>query len=502
MKTGVLVHKIFGTAVSLALVALLASAGVRFGPAFAAAGNRPSANSAAYSSAGQYASSYPTASGASSGAAVSGGTSPVSSTVNSAAGSMSSYPSSAVSSPSSAGTGSSPASSGTAVVSSQSQKQTVSSSPSVSSAASLSPSGSSAVPPPFVHPARMVVGYYGGWAAYSGFTPDKISASNLHVINYAFAKIGADLKITAGDPYIDYTNFGKLKSLKKSYPALKTVISVGGWDDSGKFSDAALTEASRAIFADSVVSFILANGFDGVDIDWEYPTGGGLATNISRSADKTNFGLLLKTLRAKLDAQGIKDGRHYILSFAGAANSGYAAGVGLSGLAQYVDYATIMTYDLHGGWDPFTDFNAPLYLPAGQSPQYKTSVDSAVRTWLNYGFPAGKLVMGVPFYGYAYQGAANLNNGLWQHFSSAATVGYDSIQSKYLSSASYKKFYDSTALVPWLFNGSTFVSYDDASSIQRKAQYAVSKNLLGVGAWELGFDKTGVLIRTIKNTLG
>lgn len=498
MKTGVLVHKMFGTAISLALVALLASAGVRFGPAFAAAGNRPSANSAAYSSAGQYASSYPTASG---GAAVSSGTSPVSS----AAGSVSSYPSSAASSPvSSVGTGSSsPASSGAAVVSSQSPTQTVSSSPSVSSAAaSSSPSGSSAVPPPFIHPTRMVVGYYGGWAAYSGFTPDKISASNLHVISYAFAKIGADLKITAGDSYIDYTNFGKLKALKKSYPALKTVISVGGWDDSGKFSDAALTEASRAAFADSVVSFILANGFDGVDIDWEYPTGGGLTTNISRSADKTNFGLLLKTLRTKLDAQGIRDGRHYILSFAGAANSGYAAGVGLSGIAQYVDYATIMTYDMHGGWDSYTDFNAPLYLPAGQSPQYKTSVDSAVRTWLNYGFPAGKLVMGVPFYGYAYQGAANGNNGLWQRFSSAATVGYDSIQSKYLSDMSYKKFFDSTALVPWLFNGSTFVSYDDASSIQRKAQYAVSKNLLGVGAWELGFDKTGVLIHTVKTTLG
>ncbi len=124
-----------------------------------------------------------------------------------------------------------------------------------------------------------------------------------------------------------------------------------------------------------------------------------------------------------------------------------------------------------------------------------------MRTWLNCGFPAGKLVLGVPFYGYVYQGAAHASNGLWQRFSSAATVGYDSVQSKYLSSTSYQRFFDSTALVPWLFNGSTFVSYDDAAAIQRKAQYALSKNLLGVGAWELAFDKTGTLIHTVKNTL-
>lgn len=348
----------------------------------------------------------------------------------------------------------------------------------------------------------MTVGYYGGWAAYSGFTPDQISAANLDVIHYAFAKIGTDLKIMVGDTGIDYTNFSKLKALKASYPQLRTVISVGGWNDSGRFSDAALTDASRAAFADSVAVFLKTYGFDGVDIDWEYPTGGGLSTNVSRPEDRTNFGLLLKALRTRLDSQGIADGRHYIVSFAGAASTGFASGVGLSSVAQWVDYSVIMTYDLHGNWDSYTDFNAPLYLPVGTSPQYKVSVDGAVRTWLNYGFPAGKLVMGVPFYGYAYQGVTNANSGLWQRFTSGSAVGYDSIQSKYLSNTAYQKFYESTALVPWLFNGSTFVSYDDAASIQRKAQYAVSKGLLGVGAWELSFDRTGTLLRTVDSTLG
>ena len=33
------------------------------------------------------------------------------------------------------------------------------------------------------------VGYYAGWAAYQGFTPDQIPAEHLTQINYAFAPV-------------------------------------------------------------------------------------------------------------------------------------------------------------------------------------------------------------------------------------------------------------------------------------------------------------------------
>jgi chitinase len=139
---------------------------------------------------------------------------------------------------------------------------------------------------------KILVGYYAAWAAYSGFTPDRIDASKLTNINYAFANIGKDLKITMGDPDKDPSNFKLLNDLKKKNPELKTLISVGGWSWSGKFSDAALTEASRTAFAQSCVAFMKKYGFDGVDIDWEYPVSGGLAGNSNCSADKHNFTLL------------------------------------------------------------------------------------------------------------------------------------------------------------------------------------------------------------------
>lgn len=351
--------------------------------------------------------------------------------------------------------------------------------------------------PKFVSPSKIIVGYYGGWAVYRGVTPDNLNVSQLNVLNYAFAKIGSDLKIEAGDPAVDLSNFTRLRTLKSRHPGLKTVISVGGWSYSGKFSDAALTGASRADFADSVVDFIKTYDFDGVDIDWEYPTGGGFSSNTVRAEDKTNFGLLLQALRTRLDAQGVRDGKHYILSFAGGASSSYARGVGLSNIAKTVDYGYIMTYDFHGPWDGYTDFNAPLYSPAGTSPQYKASVSEAASAWINCGFPVSKMVMGVPFYGYIYKGTA----GLWQPFSSASALGFDKICSSYLKNPAFAKHYDNVSKVPWIFDGSNFICYDDQNSIGVKAQYAMSRGLYGVGAWDLSYDSSGILVGAIKNAI-
>jgi chitinase len=343
-----------------------------------------------------------------------------------------------------------------------------------------------------------MAGYYTGWSAYSGFTPDKIKASMLNVVHYAFAGVGTDLKIAVGDPSIDYSNFTKLSALKNSYPNLKSLISIGGWDGSSRFSDMALNDATRRVFAQSCVSFIKLYGFDGVDIDWEYPVSGGVS---GRPEDKTNFTLLMQALRQALNTQAAADGRYYYLTFAGGASGGYISNVQLSQLANYVDYAVDMTYDLHGPWDSYTDLNAPLYTPAEASPQYKVSVDSSIRSWVSAGFPSSKLVMGVPFYGYIYSGVSSANNGLYQRFTSAKSIGYDSLVSSYLSNGLFSKFYHSGAQVPYLFGNSQFISYDDATSMALKAQYSAAKGLKGMSAWELSYDKTYTLLGSAYNNM-
>ncbi|MBL0062012.1 MAG: hypothetical protein IPP40_11195 [bacterium] len=148
--------------------------------------------------------------------------------------------------------------------------------------------------------AQRIVGYYPAWAIYGRqyFITD-IPAEHLTHINYAFANI-VNGQIAIGDPYseIDYFypgdcwdpgcergNFHQLRILKQQHPQLQTLISVGGWSWSNYFSDVAFSPANRELFANSCVDFILDHGFDGVDLDWEYPDGGGEPGNIERPED-------------------------------------------------------------------------------------------------------------------------------------------------------------------------------------------------------------------------
>jgi chitinase len=346
-----------------------------------------------------------------------------------------------------------------------------------------------------------LVGYYAAWAAYYNYYPNQIDAGKLTHINYAFADIGSDLKLTLGYPDVDSSNIKLLNSLKQTNPNLKTLISVGGWNWSGKFSDAALTEETRTAFADSCVDFIKKYGFDGVDLDWEYPVSGGLATNSRRGEDKHNFTLLLKKIREKLDAQGAADNKHYLLTIAGGADASYINNVELSKLAQYLDYANLMTYDLHGYWDTNTDLLAPLYDNDDPSPQYKSSVDKAVNAWLGASFPAEKLVMGIPFYGYLYSSVNNSNNGMYQTFGGSSSIGYQDIKDKYLNKPGYTSHFHSQSMVPWLFNGTIFISYEDSKSIGYKSDYIKSKKLGGAMVWELSQDSKGELLSALYHGL-
>jgi chitinase len=343
-------------------------------------------------------------------------------------------------------------------------------------------------------PGDRIVGYYASWAAYSGFTPDKIDASKLTNVNYAFADIGKDLKITMGAPDTDPSNFRLLNALKEKHPGLRTSISIGGWSGSGRFSDAALTEVSRTVFAESCVAFMKKYGFDGVDIDWEYPVGGGLSGNVGRSEDKHNFTLLLQKLREKLDEQAATDHKHYLLTIAAGAGDSFLNNIELSKIQNYLDYVLLMTYDFHGTWDPYTDLVAPLYDNTDVSKQYKSSTDSVIKEWDAASFPMDKLIMGVPFYGYKYTSANSSGRGLYSSYSSAASVNYDKIVKNYLNKNGYTRYFHSQSKVPWLYNGSTFISYEDPESIGFKTDYIKSKKLGGAMIWELSQDSDGVLL--------
>ncbi|HPE70933.1 MAG TPA: glycosyl hydrolase family 18 protein [Candidatus Competibacter sp.] len=354
---------------------------------------------------------------------------------------------------------------------------------------------------------KRIIGYFPAWGIYDrDYQVADVPASKLTHINYAFAKISEDGEIELGDPWAEVQkpyddeqwntgtgNFGQLQKLKNQYPNLKTLISVGGWTWSDKFTDVALTAASRQKFARSCVEFIVEHGFDGVDIDWEYPVSVGLYPNIGRPEDKQNFTLLLAELRTQLDAQSLADNRHYLLTIAAPASPSAYAGIELSQIHNYLDYLTLMSYDFHGSWENTTNFNAPLFDPASA-----LSIHAAVQAYLNAGVPAKKIVVGVPFYGRGWDGVSNTNDGLYQG-STGIPMGtweqgffdYWDVKNNYLPF--YDRHWSENADVPWLFNfgQGLWISYDDPQSICLKAGYIVNQQLGGAMIWELSADDTG-----------
>lgn len=339
----------------------------------------------------------------------------------------------------------------------------------------------------------LCVGYYAGWASLQGYAPDRIPAEQLTHVHYAFAKIDGETgAIALPNPATDRANLAGLRAQRSRNPKLKVLISVGGWDYSTHFSAAAATARSRETFAQSCLELILEHGLDGIDLDWEYPVSGGMGDNSYRPQDKQNFTLLLKAIRRKLDAQGRRDGKTYLLTIASGTTGGLLNNMELTAVADTVDYIFMMSYDLHGPWDRYADLNAPLYAPKESSPQYKHSVYDGIQAFLRRGVAPSKLVLGIPLYGYRYEGVRG--SGLYSAFSSAASVSYNTIRRSYLSSSAYRQLRHGDAQVPYLMGNGTFLTYDDPQSVAAKASLAKTSGLAGVGFWELSQDSSGALL--------
>jgi chitinase len=362
-----------------------------------------------------------------------------------------------------------------------------------------------------------VVGYFVEWGIYGrNYNVTDIPADKLNVINYAFADISAAGEVVIYDSWaavekafpgdswekMPRGNYNQLRKLKEKHPHLVTMISVGGWTLSGRFSDVALTAESRERFARSAVRFIIEHGFDGVDIDWEYPVGGGLETNKVRPEDKRNYTLLLKELRRQLDARGVLDGRKYYLSIASAAGDDKIRNLEPAGIAEACDWINIMTYDFAGGWDKKTGHQAPMFSPQGRgatNPSTLWTVDGAVRQFLNAGVDPKKLVLGVPFYGRGWNGVPATNSGIGQMSTGLPQGSYEAgiFDYKDLVTLSknqpsvYQVFEDTKAEATFRYAPSVnglWVSFDDTEIVKRKVDYIKNLGLGGAMFWELSGD--------------
>jgi len=301
-------------------------------------------------------------------------------------------------------------------------------------------------------------------------------------------------------------NFNQLKKLKAQYPQLQTLISVGGWTWSGNFASVAATDASRKAFATSCADFMETYGFDGIDVDWEYPVSGGLTTGTA--ADTANYTLLMKEMRAELDRREAAAGQDYLLTIATGAGPDKVANLDVPGLANTLDWINLMAYDYNGAWAKTTGHNAALERSAADNGPLGWDVLSSVDAYLATGMPSDKLVLGVPLYGRGWSGvqpgstgtglyslATGASTGTWE----AGILDYDDIVAKYLPTMT--RYWDAESQVPYLYDGATWISYDDAESMTAKAELIRDRGLGGAMMWELSGDRDGVLIDAVNNVL-
>ncbi len=327
---------------------------------------------------------------------------------------------------------------------------------------------------------------------------EEIGASQLTRINYAFANIQAG-RIVNGFKYDDQ-NLATLVALKQRNPSLTVLVSVGGWDWSGGFSDMALTKTSRDVFIASVISYIERHQIDGLDIDWEYPGQAG-STNHFRPEDKQNFPLLLKELRTKFKQRQRKLHRPLYLTIAAGASSSYLAQTEMDKVQQYIDTVNLMAYDYYEPSGP-TGNHAPLFTDP-DDPK-KISADRSIHEFEQAGVPAGKIVLGVPFYGHQWADVADTHHGLFQT-GKPLLHGYApySLISTTMLNNGFDRYWDESSSVPYLYNPQQkiFVSYEDAESVTLKARYVVDQHLGGIMFWDYAGDPTGVLLNAIQTGL-
>ncbi|WP_346839168.1 glycosyl hydrolase family 18 protein [Microbulbifer sp. SAOS-129_SWC] len=328
------------------------------------------------------------------------------------------------------------------------------------------------------HP-RRIIGYFTSWRTGANGQPSylvkDIPWDKVTHINYAFAHIGSDYKVSVGntsdpanaatglewpgvagaetDPDFPYKgHFNQLSKFKTQYPNVKTLVSIGGWAETGGHfddygnrvadggfytmttnSDGSINQQGIETFADSAVAFIRQYGFDGVDIDYEYPTSMNDAgnpldfgtSNARRAYLMDSYVEMLRVLREKLDQAGEQDNTQYMLTIASPSSGYLLRGMETMQVTKYLDYVNIMTYDLHGAWNEYVGHNAALF-DNGQDPElaaanvYGTSqyggigylnIDWAVKYFRGSMSP-GRINVGIPYYTRGWQGVSGGDYGL------------------------------------------------------------------------------------------
>ncbi|KAJ8962570.1 hypothetical protein NQ318_000963 [Aromia moschata] len=373
---------------------------------------------------------------------------------------------------------------------------------------------------------KNVVCYFASWTVYRDgngkFDVSNIDQSLCTHIMFGFIGLGGDYKVKILDSWESNDDYGPkgfehLIGLKQSKPELKVMVSMGGWNEgSDRYSQMAADPIKRQVFIKSVLNFTQAYGFDGFDLDWEYP---GLRDSAYPQLDKADYAMLLNELKSALHPLGL------LLSAAvsgGVANADVA--YDFPAVSEALDMINVMVYDFHGAFDNYVGHVAPLYASSLDDTDDKKQLnaDAGIQNWLDKGADPAKINFGIVTYGRSFTLADANNTQLYAPIKGGGRAGPYTGQDGVLGynesrrgtkicelHSDWTYYWDDEQKVPHRISGDQWVGYDDVNSIQLKAEYVVSKNLAGMMVWAFDTDDfLGIcgsenypLLRTINRVL-
>ncbi len=311
---------------------------------------------------------------------------------------------------------------------------------------------------------KVVSGYFAG---YSGFHPlSEKALEQLDIINFAFGQI------KDGKAYLPNESVA-LETLKYRENGIHVVLAIGGWG-AGGFSEAMLTSESRTKLVDSIMEILKKYQFDGIDIDWEYPTSSvaGIGSNPN---DKNNLTLFCQELKERM--QAYRD--DLILSIAVTVSDAF---YDFRKLNQCIDYFNVMTYDYAMGKQAHHD--SPLY-----SSSYGASSMHRAVTFMKERVDTNKIIPGAAFYcrNGQFQNAEGLGNSLSTSMGSGS-LSFKNLKELMIQNPDFIECYDEVACAAYAIYNGMFYSFDNEKSIIDKCNYVKENQLGGLMCWELTQD--------------
>lgn len=244
---------------------------------------------------------------------------------------------------------------------------------------------------------------------------------------------------------------------------------------------------NRAAFISSLATFMETYGFQGVDIDWEYPSE---PTRGGRKEDAANFVLLVKEMKTAFQH------KLFGISVALAPDYWYLRGFRPGEMQEYVDFFGFMSYDLHGPWD--TDVRALGSIVRPQTDVTDIKKDLLPLVYDDVEF--SKINLGLAYYGRTYTLADPTCGKIGCGFvpgkggssgNCTRSTGILSLSEirRLVDEEGAKPYLNSTAMVKYFtYAGSSWVGYDDSETLEMKRAFAEENCLGGTMIWSIDFD--------------